>query len=216
MEDKMTFEPQVPREHYFKGYDTKERFISYWYQINEVLKTEPKNVLEIGVGNKTVSNYLKDQGIEVKTVDIDPYLEPDYVCSVTELSKYLEENSFDTILCAEVLEHIPFKHFEAALTEMQKVAKKYVIISLPHFGIKFRLGVKIPLFNERIFLLKLPYHKVHEFDGEHHWEVGKEGYPLKLILSSMSKLFVINRCYLISENLYHVVFILDIKTKSEL
>jgi len=33
MEDKMIFEPQVPREHYFKGYDTKERFISYWYQM---------------------------------------------------------------------------------------------------------------------------------------------------------------------------------------
>ena len=44
---------QVPKEHYFINYDTKERWISYRYQVNEVLnkllcrkevlKKEPKN-----------------------------------------------------------------------------------------------------------------------------------------------------------------------------
>ena len=30
----MSFESQVPTEHYFKGYDTKERWMSYWRQAN--------------------------------------------------------------------------------------------------------------------------------------------------------------------------------------
>ena len=41
---KMNFKPQVSKEHYFRGYDTKERVISYWYQINEVIRTNPKKV----------------------------------------------------------------------------------------------------------------------------------------------------------------------------
>lgn len=206
--DKMKFVPQVSREHYFEDYDTKERFISYWYQIDEVLRTKPKNVLEIGVGNKTVSNYLKHRGIDVTTVDIDPNLESDLVGSVTELSKYFGKSSFDTVLCAEVLEHLPFDCFDVALKEIKHTAKSFVILSLPHFGIKFRFGIKMPLFKERRLFIQLPYYKEHFFDGEHYWEVGKKGYPIKLIVSKLSNLFKVERYYLIAENPYHIMFVL--------
>ncbi|MCR3883218.1 UPF0146 family protein [Methanotrichaceae archaeon M04Ac] len=209
----MKFGAQVPREHYFKDYDTKERFISYWYQIDEVLRTNPKNVLEIGVGNKTVSNYLKNQGIEVTTVDIDPSLEPDRVGSVTNLRKFFEEGSFDTLLCAEVLEHLPFDCFEVALKEMKYVAKNFVILSLPYFGIEFMFRFKVPLVKEKKLLFKIPYYREHRFDGEHYWEIGKKGYSIKFILKILSKLFVINRYYYIADNPYHMIFALDVKDK---
>lgn len=204
------FKPQVPKEHYFKDYDTKERWMSYWHQINEVLKTNPETVLEIGIGNEIVTNYLKNQGIMVITADIDKSLKPDYVCSVTELSNYFKENSFDTILCAEVLEHIPFEYFEKSLREMQKVARNYVIMSLPHFGIKLRLSLKIPLIKEKNILIKLPYRKEHKFDGGHYWEIGKRGHSLNRILSVISKFFEVEKNYLVPENLYHMFFILRI------
>lgn len=54
-------------------------------------------------------------GLNVMTADIDPSLDPDFICSVTDLSKTFKPNSFDCILCAEVLEHIPFEYFEIAL-----------------------------------------------------------------------------------------------------
>jgi hypothetical protein len=38
---------QVPRKHYFEDYDSKERWAKYWYQINEVLKTGRKKILDI-------------------------------------------------------------------------------------------------------------------------------------------------------------------------
>jgi 2-polyprenyl-3-methyl-5-hydroxy-6-metoxy-1,4-benzoquinol methylase len=116
----MGFKPQVPKEHYFKDYDTKERWMSYWYQINEILKSNPENVLEIGVGNKFISDYLKKEGIKLTTVDVDPELKPDFVCSVTELSKILK-SKYDVVLCAQVLEHLPFLDFEKSLNEIKKV-----------------------------------------------------------------------------------------------
>lgn len=206
----MKFEPQVQRDHYFKDYDTKERFISYWYQIDEVLRTKPKNVLEIGVGNKTVSNYLKNQGIDVTTVNIDPNLEPDRVGSVTELSGFFEKRSYDTVLCAEVLEHLPFDCFEVALKEMKYVAKNFVILSLPHFGIELMFRIKIPLVKEKSLLIKLPYYKEHKFDGEHYWEIGKKGYPTESVVTRLSNIFKIDRNYLIPDNPYHMIFVLNV------
>jgi len=205
------FKPQVPREHYFKDYDTKERWISYWYQINEVLKTRPEKVLEVGIGNKTVSDYLRKLGITVVTADVDKSLEPDYVCSVTELSKYFNENEFDTVLCAEVLEHIPFEYFEKALEELWKVSKMYVILSLPHFGVGFSLSLKIPLLKRINITVKIPLPLRHVFDGQHYREVGKKGYSLGKILKILSKLFYIEKTYIVPENPYHKFFILRVK-----
>jgi hypothetical protein len=169
--------------------------------------------LEIGVGNKTVSNYLKNQGIEVTTVDIDPSLEPDRVGSVTNLRKFFEEGSFDTLLCAEVLEHLPFDCFEVALKEMKYVAKNFVVLSLPYFGIEFMFRFKVPLVKEKKLLFKIPFYREHRFDGEHYWEIGKKGYSIKFILKILSKLFVINRYYYIADNPYHMIFALDVKDK---
>lgn len=207
----MSFDTQVPRAHYFQDYDTKNRWASYWYQINEILNTRGKTVLEVGIGNGTVADYLRRSGLEVTTVDIDSALNPDYVCSVTELTKVFQPDSFDTILCAEVLEHIPFEYFEKSLEELQKVAKNFVILSLPHFGIKLRFSVKIPLVRQKNILIKIPYPRKYKFDGQHYWEIGKKGYPLSKIIDVISKHFNVERNYLVPENPYHMFFILRAK-----
>ena len=207
------FKPQVSKNHYFNfnKYDTKERWISYWHQINEVLKTKPKKVLEVGIGNRTVSDYLRKLKIKVITADIDKALSPDYVVSVTELSTVFNKNSFDTTLCAEVLEHLPFKYFEDALQELHFVTKNYLILSLPHFGVDVLLNFKLPLVRKMEFAIKLPYPKKHKFDGEHYWEIGKKGYSLRKILRIISKWYYIEKTYLVPENPYHRFFVLKVK-----
>jgi len=208
---KMKFAIQVKKEHYFQGYDTKERWASYWYQINEVLKTKPKKVLEIGIGNKTVANYLKNQGIKVTTVDIDKNLEPDFVGSVTELSKIFKKNSFDTSLCAQVLEHLPFKYFEASLSEINKITKKYFIFSLPYHAIYLSLSLKIPLFKRKYLVPKMPLFFIkYKKNGLHYWEVGTRNYPLKKIRKSIKKYFYIEKEYSPPENPGQRFFILRI------
>lgn len=64
-------EASVPRAHYTaQSYDSLPRFVSYWHQIDEVRRAEPESVLEIGVGNGFVSNYLRDRGFDVITLDV--------------------------------------------------------------------------------------------------------------------------------------------------
>ena len=133
------------------------------------------------------------------------------MCSVTELTKHFRKNEFDTILCAEVLEHIPFKYFEKSLEELSNVAKNYVILSLPHFGIGLSLNLKIPLIRRINFTIKIPFPIKHVFDGQHYWEIGKKEYPLRKILKIISKWYNIERTYMISENPYHRFFILRVK-----
>jgi len=103
---------QVDPGHYFnKSYDTKERFISYWHQINEIMELNPKKVLEIGVGNGFVSKYLKERGVNVITLDIDERLKPDAVGSVLDIP--FSESSFDVVTCYEVLEHLPYENYSS-------------------------------------------------------------------------------------------------------
>ena len=76
---------QVPKELYFGGYDDLERFISYFYQIDIVRKLKSNKVLEVGIGNKTVANYLLRSGINIDTCDFDKELNPDYVADIRDL-----------------------------------------------------------------------------------------------------------------------------------
>ncbi|MFQ6049626.1 MAG: class I SAM-dependent methyltransferase [Candidatus Paceibacterales bacterium] len=190
----------------FKKYDSKSRWISYWHQINEVLNLESKNILEIGVGNKTVSDCLKNQGIEVVTLDIDEKLNPDVIGNALEIP--FPDNTFDVILCAEVLEHLPFEKFERGLRELKRVSKKYVLLSLPHFGHSIKLSFKIPLIKEKKFAIRMPFPIKHHFNGKHYWEIGKRGYPLTKIRHIIKKYFIIKKDFIPFENQYHHFFVL--------
>jgi hypothetical protein len=167
--------PQVPTSHYQRRYDAKDRWLAYWYQASLVMKSDPKTVVEVGGGNNTVRRLLERAGIAVTTVDIDPALEPDVVGSADALP--LGDATADTVLCAEVLEHLPFERFPIALAELHRVAKKTVVLSLPHWGVTLRVCVKIPFFRELDLLCKVPWPRRHVWNGEHYWEIGKTGFP---------------------------------------
>lgn len=171
---------KLPKSKYVsRSYDTKSRFVSYWRQIKEVTDLNPQNILEVGLGNGTTSHYLKNIGIEVTTADINRGLNPDVICSVIKLP--FEQNSFDVVLCAEVLEHISYEEFPKALGEIYRVARKAVILSLPHWGVSFYIGFKIPFLPKKEIFAKISIPRKHVFDGEHYWEIGKSGFPLRKV-----------------------------------
>lgn len=201
---------QVPKDHYFNlEYDSKARWISYWYQIAETIKSKPQSVLEIGIGNGTVSDYLKKLGIKVTTCDFDKNLKPDVVADVRKLP--FRKSSFDLVLCAEVLEHIPFNDFKKGLSEIHRVCANRVIITLPHFSISnLYFGAKfIPFIPKQEFSFKLDLPIKHKFLGEHYWEIGKKSYSLGFIKEIIKKSgFKIEKCYYPPENPKHQFFIL--------
>ena len=53
--------------------------------MNEVLSRDPKNVMEVGVGNGFLKSYLEKRGIEVTGVDNNKDFDPDVVGDVREL-----------------------------------------------------------------------------------------------------------------------------------
>jgi len=189
------------------NYNDKKRWMSYWYQIREILEFNPKTVLVVGKGNGLVPDYLKICGLEVTTLDIDKSLNPDIVSSV--LAVPFGDGHFDVILCAQVLEHLTYGDFPRALSEIKRASKSGAVISLPHFGPAVKFLFKIPFLPEIKILFKTPYPKKHVFKGEHYWEIGKYDYPLRRIKNDIKKSgFIIKNDYIVFENPLHHFFVL--------
>lgn len=172
---------QVGKEHYTSwGYLSRERWMSYWYQLEAVVGQKPERVLEVGVGNRVVADTLEKLGIGVTTIDIDPALGPTVVGSVVQMP--FAEGSFDLVLVAEVLEHLRWDDLQRALSESRRVTRGHVVVTLPHVGYVFAISWKLPSLAWRRWLVKLPHFwKVHAFDGEHYWEIGKRGFSARKV-----------------------------------
>ena len=201
---------QVKRDHYYDiDYDTKQRFCSYWHQIHEILLLKQNEVLEIGVGNSFVCEYLRERGADIVTLDIDKELKPDVVGSVLNIP--FQDRSFQIVACYELLEHLPYENLSKALSEIFRVSKSYAILSLPDATRVYRVHIHIPRIGEIKKLVPSPRIKspIHRFDGEHYWEIGKVGYPLKRVVSDIEKQGLqLERTYRVYEMPYHRFFIL--------
>lgn len=180
--------------------------MSYHQQITEVFAANPTNMLEVGIGNGTVTNYLRSNGVKVTTLDFARDLNPDVEGSVTNLP--FNDNAFDTVLCAEVLEHLPFNQFETALSELMRVASNRVILTLPHSQLNFGISIiSPPLIGD--VSVNIPYPKKHIFDGEHHWEIGKKGYSLKSVIKILGDKCILKAHYCLIKHPYIHFFILE-------
>lgn len=206
--DMSVFQPQVDRTHYaFARYSGEDRWVSYHTQLREVLRLSPESILEIGVGEGVFGSYItRNTPIRYASLDIDPALGPDLVGSVTAIPQ--EDKAFDVVVAFEVLEHIPFEHFEDALRELMRVAKIGVVISLPHFGPPIICDIKIPFLPRLSFAMKIPYPRRHVWNGEHYWEMGKRGFAPKTIETILQRYFTIERSFVPHASQYHHFYVL--------
>jgi len=197
---------------YFSSeYDPKERFCSYWHQINEVVSLNPKKVLEIGIGNRFVTKYLHLQAkkINITTIDVAHSLQPDIVGSVLAIPFY--DESFDVVACYQLLEHLPYRNFQKALREIFRVSQRHVTLSLPDVTTVYRFNIELPRIRPIKKLISHPFPRssVHNFDGEHYWLIGKTSYPLKKIINDINEAgYQILKTYRVFEWYYHRFFIL--------
>ena len=207
----IAMEAQVDKEHYrFESYGTVARWGSYHYQIRELLACKPQSVLEVGVGDEVVGHYLKTQtDIKYTSIDVAEDLHPDILGSVTEMP--CKDNQFDVVCAFEVLEHIPHDEVPTAVGEMARVAKTHLAISVPHFGPPILFRLKLPFLPDLKFAWKIPYPRVHEFKGEHYWELGKKGYPPERFRSLLARYGEVVSEFVPFENQYHHFFIVKLK-----
>ena len=197
-------------------YDSLERFISYYHQIDETRKLSPTSVLEIGIGSDVTSSYLKSLDIKVTTCDFDANVGADVVADVRQIP--LPDESFDLVMAYQILEHIPFEDFDKALAELCRISKKNVIISLPFRSSYFELVIKMPfirtLFKRNFF--DFTFRKAIKFpgfqkSGQHYWEIDPGEYKLKIVREKINKHFNILKELSPILNKYHYFFVLEKK-----
>jgi 2-polyprenyl-3-methyl-5-hydroxy-6-metoxy-1,4-benzoquinol methylase len=104
-------------------------------QTLNLIPADIRTILDLGCGDGMVSNRLIEKGFEVTGVDtsieaIRFFKGKKVVTSIDCLP--FPDQSFDLILCTEALEHLPDGVYERTLREIERVAKKYVVISTPN------------------------------------------------------------------------------------
>lgn len=204
-------EKQVEAEYYdFLKYNDKERWVSYYHQLEELFSFSPRSVLEVGVGSHVLGPILTRSGVAYTSLDIAADLKPDIVGSVEDIP--LRDGEIHVACAFEVLEHLPFEKFDTCVSELFRVAKKGVVISLPHFGPPIKFSFKVPFFKERHLHIKIPFYRTHEFNGQHYWEIGKKGYPVARIREVLERHGALLREYVPYENQYHHFFVLAKKS----
>lgn len=206
---------QVSSGHYFQQeYDDLPRFISYFYQIDLVRSLHPHSVLEIGIGNSTVTSYLRQHGVAVGTCDIDAKLRPDHVADIRSLP--FDDDSFDVVMACEVLEHLPWPAVEEALRELHRTSRRYVVLSLPHASASLEFILRNPL---PVRMLKRPFFGLAlrmplfftgpASTGEHYWEIGRRRFPARRIRRELRKYFDIRHEVRPLLHSYHHFFVLE-------
>jgi len=199
---------QVDISHYnFMNYIDKERFLSYYTQLELISEINPQSILDIGIGAKILEKLLPGY-IKYTGLDFDIDLHPNVQGNIEILP--FKDKSFDLVACFEVLEHLPFNRFISTLKELKRVSKRFVIISLPYANLKFKFSSYLPIVhNIDIQLLVPKFYEKHEFDGEHYWEVGKKNYSINTIKKTLEQVFTIKKSFVSKDNTYHVFFILE-------
>lgn len=192
-------------------YNSKARWLSYWYQVSEVLEISPNSVLVVGKGSGIVESAIRQLSngkIEVKTIDINPEVTPDVIGDVTCIP--FRNSSYDAAICCQVLEHLPFDKFSVALSELHRVTSRRVILSLPHKRKHLKIVFRAPFIGEKTIIIKHPLTVKHCTSRQHHWEIAR-GVTKKQVVKEIKRYFDIEKEFLNEINCEHRFFILKNK-----
>jgi hypothetical protein len=197
---------QVRPDHYLGGYLNLPRMITYYYQAAAV-RDCGGSALEIGMGMGLTTWILRRWGLPVTTLDFDPQLQPD--CAGDIRAMPLADGSFDTVLAAEILEHLPFDRFSECLAELRRVSRRYVIITLPCPLVGINVGINLPILEPIFIALGFRQLSRPRFDGQHYWELDRLSYPKRRIRAAIREAgFEIEKEFRPGLSLYNYFFVL--------
>lgn len=108
--------------------------------ISSIKSLKIESILDAGCGEGFTMNKLEENGIgkkiegieyEKDAINFGKKLFPNLIIKQGSIYKLPYRNrSFDVVICTEVLEHL--KEPAKAITEMLRVSKKYLILSVPN------------------------------------------------------------------------------------
>ncbi len=189
----------------FESYLNQARWASVWHQLDEILKFNPRRVLEIDPGPGIFKSVAISLGVMVETLDIDPDLNSDYVSPADSVP--FDDEEFDVVFAFRMLEHVSYAESLEIFSEMKRLAKKEVVISLPDADLTWPFTLYLPKRGLIKLLLRRPFQRetAHQFDGEHYWEISKLGYSFERVKIDLEALWggAIHSSYRVHEMPYH-------------
>ncbi|MCA9422900.1 MAG: class I SAM-dependent methyltransferase [Nitrospira sp.] len=129
-----------------------EEPLGHWEacRIEALVRAIPNGVariVDVGCGDGRLTQVLAERGYDVMGVDPSPTalarLRVPHKRGSAEALDF-PDNSFDVAICTEVLEHLPDAIMIGALSELQRVARFYVLITVPYCEDLAQLMVKCP------------------------------------------------------------------------
>lgn len=100
----------------------------------ELIPFNVRTILDVGCGNGAFLNSLPDKyqaiGLDFSRKALKYVNTKVILGNVATLP--FKSRSIDLVTCLEVLEHLPYELFKKAISEIQRVSKKYIIISVPN------------------------------------------------------------------------------------
>jgi len=173
------------------------------YAIFRDISTLPdcRKILNIGPGQGLDVEVMKWRGYEVTTIDIDPVFSPDVVGSVNDM-KMFENKQFDIVIASHVLEHLPPKYLDSAISEISRTGR-YALIYLPCSGIFLKLsietnfrGLKATIIASIARIFSKPDKQRPKYmEGQHYWEVGVKGFTKIDLLERFREHFSVRKAY---------------------
>jgi SAM-dependent methyltransferase len=105
-----------------------------------LIPEDVREIIDVGCGNGLFLKYLKDQNkyqciglersksaIEVGTRELGVRIVEGSMDCMN-----FSEHSFDMVTSMEVLEHLPGDVYQRALREMERIARRYILINVPY------------------------------------------------------------------------------------
>jgi glycosyltransferase involved in cell wall biosynthesis/SAM-dependent methyltransferase len=98
-----------------------------------LLPEDVGSILDLGCGNGYIANALASRctviGVDISAAALRNLMVPGCLASAAQLP--FADHAFDLAIASEVIEHLPPGEFDAALSEIQRVARRYILTSVP-------------------------------------------------------------------------------------
>jgi ubiquinone/menaquinone biosynthesis C-methylase UbiE len=102
--------------------------------IKSIIPGDTKTIIDIGCGNGLITNQLKNQfsiiGVDRSLSALKFVKVPKILGSIDALP--IQNTCIDLIICSEVLEHLPISVFRMGINELDRITKKYVLVTVPN------------------------------------------------------------------------------------
>ena len=113
---------------------------AYYREVLNMIPSDVKNIIDIGCGEGYFLYMLRKRykvvGLDINKSSLrcaEKILQGGAEILQGEAGELAVKNeSFDCVTCLEVLEHLKQEAFIKAIKEIKRVAKKYIIISVPN------------------------------------------------------------------------------------